>query len=45
MIEPLERKRMIVFLAFAFGISWATALRIFLIPGTLEPPSEETPPS
>ena len=33
MIQAIERRRIFIFLAFAFGISWATALVIYLTGG------------
>lgn len=39
MINQTDRKRVIIFLAFAFGISWATALVIYLTGGMENSPS------
>ena len=39
MINKTDRKRITLFLAFAFGISWATALVIFITGGLQNSPS------
>lgn len=39
MIQATERKRIYIFLGFAFGISWATGLVIFLTGGLADSPS------
>jgi membrane protease YdiL (CAAX protease family) len=38
MIGKMERKRIFIYLAFAFGISWVTALVIFLTGGLIQSP-------
>ncbi|MBA2691964.1 MAG: CPBP family intramembrane metalloprotease [Rubrobacter sp.] len=38
-MRSLDRKRVVVFLAFAFGVSWATAAVIFFTGGFAESPS------
>jgi membrane protease YdiL (CAAX protease family) len=38
MIQAIERKRIFIFLAFAFGISWATGLIIYLTGGLANSP-------
>ncbi len=38
MTETLDRKRIIIFLLFAFGIAWATGLVIYLTGGLLHSP-------
>ncbi len=37
-LNPENKKRVIIFLAFAFGIAWLTALVIFLTGGIVNSP-------
>ncbi len=39
MIKKINKQRILIFLAFAFGISWATALAIFLTGGLQNSPT------
>lgn len=39
MLKPIDRKRLIIYIAIAFGISWATALVIYLTGGLQNSPT------